>query len=77
MDVEKNTSLKVCRYSTDGQNQAMGPEPDQPVCKAQLVGTDIDLGSKINTERKLKLDFSKAFRKNIIEYFTQVVPGTF
>lgn len=73
MDMEvNNTPLKVCRYYTDEQNQAMGSEPDQPVCQAQLVGTDIDLGSKINTQRKMKLDLSKAFRKNIIEYFSWV-----
>lgn len=73
MDMEvNNTSLKVCRYPTDEQNQAMGSEPDQLVCQAQLVGTDIDLGSKINTQRKVKLGFSKAFRKNIIEYLSWV-----
>lgn len=72
MDMEvNNTSLKVCRYSTDEQNQAMGSEPDQPVCQAQLADTNIDLGSKI-IRKKLKLDFSKAFRKNITEYFSWV-----
>lgn len=64
MDMEDNTAtLKVCRYSTNEQNQATGYEPDQPVCQAQLVDTNIDPGSEINTDRKLKLDFSKAFRK--------------
>lgn len=73
MDVEDNTALlKVCRYSTNEQNQAMGFEPDQPVCQAQVVGTDMRLGSKINTHRKLKLDFSKTFRKTIIEYVSWV-----
>lgn len=73
MDTEDNAApLKVCRYSTNEQNQATGSEPDQPVYQAQLAGTDIHLGSKINTHRKLKLDFSKAFRKTIIEYVSWV-----
>lgn len=69
---DNNTPLKVCRYSTDERNQAMGSEPDHPVCQAQLAGTDTDFGSKINMQRILKRDFSKAFRKNIIEYFSWV-----
>lgn len=69
---DNNAPLKVHRYATDEQNQAMGSEPDQPVCQAQLAGTDIYVGSKINMQRKPKLDFSKAFRKNIIEYFSWV-----
>lgn len=69
---DNNAPLKVRRYATDEQNQAMGSEPDQPVRQAQLAGTDKYVGSKINMQRKLKLDFSKAFRKNIIEYFSWV-----
>lgn len=73
MDMEgNNVPLKVCRYSTNEQNQATGSEPDQPVCQAQLADTDTDLGSKINIHRKLKLDFSKAFRKTIIDYVSWV-----
>lgn len=73
MDMEDNTALlKVCRYSTNEPNQTMGSEPDQPVRQAQLVGTDMHLGSKINTHRKPKLDFSKTFRKTIIEYVSWV-----
>lgn len=68
MDTEENNILlKVSRYYTDEQNRAMGAEPDQPVCQAWLAGTDKDLGSQINMQRKKKLDFSKAFRKNRIE----------
>lgn len=68
MDTEdSNTLLKVSRYYTDEQNHALGAEPDQPVCQAWLVGTDKDLWSQINMQRKQKLDFSKAFRKNRVE----------
>lgn len=52
MDMEDNTPFKGCRYSTDEQNQAMGFEPDQAVCQAQLAGTNTDLGCNINVQRK-------------------------
>lgn len=62
------TLLKVSRYYTDEQNHTMGAEPDQPVCQARLAGTDKDLASQINMQRKQKLHFfPKAFRKNIIQ----------
>lgn len=60
MGTEDNTTLlKVSRYYTDEHNHAMGAEPDKPVCQAQLAGTNKDLGSQINMQRKQQLDFSR------------------
>lgn len=60
---DNNTLLKVSTYYTDEQNHAMGAEPDQPVVQARLAGTDKDLGSQINMQRKQQLDFSRLSRR--------------
>jgi len=53
MDTEgDNVPLQVSGCYTDKQNRATGAEPDQPVCQECSAGTDKDLGSQINMQRK-------------------------